>query len=107
MRQLTRELEKKYGVEFRLGEYSRTQPAKMDTKMIETLHTGCNELSIKCLDIVSGGGHDAAEFSLDSIPTAMIFIKNENGSHNPHESIDLDDLKLGTKLLTWALIKSK
>ncbi len=106
MRQLTNEIEKKHKVEFRLGDSSRTQPAIMDNRMREILHIGCKELEINCIHIVSGGGHDAAEFSLKGIPTAMIFIKNDNGSHNPYESIDLEDLKQGTKLLTWALINN-
>ena len=39
-------------------------------------------------------------------PSAMIVIRNENGSHNPGESFDLDDLRLGTKLLAWALLNA-
>jgi N-carbamoyl-L-amino-acid hydrolase len=78
----------------------------MDPGMRETLHRGCATLGIKRTDIVSGGGHDAVEFSLKGIPSAMIFIRNENGSHNPDESIDLNDLRLGTKLLTWALLNA-
>ena len=98
------ELGAKHGVEFRLGRYSRTKPAIMDPGMRETLHRGCESLGINRTDIISGGGHDAVEFSLNGIPSAMIFIRNENGSHNPDESIDIDDLRQGTKLLTWALL---
>ncbi len=25
------------------------------------------------------------------VPTAMIFVRNENGSHNPDEAMDIDD----------------
>lgn len=103
---LGKELGAKHGVEFRLGKYSRTKPAIMDHGMRETLHRGCETLGIKRTDIVSGGGHDAVEFSLNGIPSAMIFIRNENGSHNPRESIDLDDLRLGTTLLAWALLNA-
>jgi N-carbamoyl-L-amino-acid hydrolase len=106
MTSLGEELGARHGVEFRLGKYSRTEPAIMDPGMRETLHRGCATLGIKRTDIVSGGGHDAVEFSLKGIPSAMIFIRNENGSHNPDESIDLDDLRLGTKLLTWALLNA-
>ncbi len=103
---LGEELGDKHGVEFRLGKYSRTKPAIMDPGMRETLHRGCERLGIKRTDIISGGGHDTVEFSLNGIPSAMIFIRNENGSHNPDESIDLDDLRLGTKLLAWALLNA-
>jgi N-carbamoyl-L-amino-acid hydrolase len=33
----------------------------------------------------------------------MIFIRNEHGSHNPHEAMDLDDFVLGVELLRLAL----
>jgi N-carbamoyl-L-amino-acid hydrolase len=103
MRKLAKELETKHRVEFKLGEYSRTEPVMMDLKMRKALHAGSKELELNCIDIVSGGGHDAVEFSLNGVPTAMIFIRNDNGSHNPNESIDFNDLKIGTSLLTWAL----
>ena len=106
MTRLGEELGGKHGIEFRLGKYSRTKPAIMAPAMRETLHRGCERLGIKRTDIVSGGGHDAVEFSLRGIPSAMIFIRNENGSHNPDESIDLDDLRLGTTLLAWALLNA-
>ena len=105
MTSLGEELGAKHGVEFRLGVYTRTKPAIMAPGMRETLHRGCERLGINRTDI-SGGGHDAVEFSLNEIPSAMIFIRNENGSHNPDESINLDDLRLGTKLLAWALLNA-
>ena len=106
MTRLGEEIGAKHRVEFRLGEYSRTKPAIMNPQLRETLHRGSARLRINCTDIVSGGGHDAVEFSQNGTPSAMIFIRNENGSHNPHESIELDDLRQGTTLLTWALLNS-
>jgi N-carbamoyl-L-amino-acid hydrolase len=106
MTRLGEKIGAKHHVEFHLGEFSRTKPAIMDPQMRATLHRGCERLGINCTDIVSGGGHDAVEFSLNGTPSAMIFIRNENGSHNPHESIELDDLRLGTTLLTRALLNA-
>ena len=34
-------------------------------------------------EIPSGAGHDAAVFANAGIPSAMIFVRNEHGSHNP------------------------
>ena len=106
MTQLAEEIGANHRVEFQLGEYSRTKPAIMNPQMRDTLHHGSARLGIYCTDIASGGGHDAVEFSLNGVPSAMIFIRNENGNHNPHESIELDDLRLGTTLLTWTLINA-
>ena len=30
----------------------------------------------------------------------MIFVRNANGSHNPHEAMELDDFMAGATLLT-------
>ena len=54
--------------------------------------------------MASGAGHDAAVFANAGVPSAMVFIRNENGSHNPHEAMDIDDFLAGVDLLTRALI---
>jgi len=41
------------------------------------------ELGLPDEEIPSGAGHDAAVFANEGIPSAMIFVRNENGSHNP------------------------
>jgi N-carbamoyl-L-amino-acid hydrolase len=35
----------------------------------------------------------------------MIFIRNENGSHNPHEAMEIDDFMAGMSLLTWYIMQ--
>ena len=37
------------------------------------------------------------------VPMGMIFVRNENGSHNPHEAMEIDDFMAGVSLLTWYL----
>ena len=53
--------------------------------------------------IPSGAGHDAAVFANAGIPTAMIFIRNDKGSHNPDESMTIEDFIKGTEILYLAL----
>jgi len=53
--------------------------------------------------IPSGAGHDAAVFANFGIPTAMIFVRNDKGSHNPEETMELDDFLIGTELLYHTL----
>ena len=36
----------------------------------------------------------------------MIFVRNANGSHNPHEAMTLDDFLDGTAVLTQWLIEA-
>jgi N-carbamoyl-L-amino-acid hydrolase len=64
---------------------------------------GARELDIAAHPIASGAGHDAQEFSRAGFPTAMIFVRNANGSHNAHESMEIEDFEKGTRLLAWML----
>jgi N-carbamoyl-L-amino-acid hydrolase len=94
-------------VEFNFGEFSSTKPAMMNPSLIKELIRGCTILGIPHVVMPSGGGHDAVEFSHVNIPSSMIFIRNENNSHNPEESIQIEDFLKGTQLLTWFISKEK
>jgi N-carbamoyl-L-amino-acid hydrolase len=51
----------------------------------------------------SGAGHDAAVFVHAGVPTAMLFIRNEHGSHNPHEAMRMPDFMAATQVLKKAI----
>jgi N-carbamoyl-L-amino-acid hydrolase len=53
--------------------------------------------------IPSGAGHDAAVFANAGVPSAMIFVRNEHGSHNPEEAMAMDDFLRGAELMRLAL----
>jgi N-carbamoyl-L-amino-acid hydrolase len=89
-----------------LGSISRVKPAVMDAGLRARLREGCRELGITAIELPSGAGHDAADFANAGVPTAMIFVRNANGSHNPDEDMDMADFALGTRLLAWALAGS-
>ena len=55
-------------------------------------------------EMASGAGHDAAVFAKMGIPTAMIFVRNENGSHNADESMTLEDFGVAAGALLGMLI---
>jgi N-carbamoyl-L-amino-acid hydrolase len=44
-------------------------------------------------------GHDAAMFQRRGIPSAVILIRNANGSHNPDERMEISDFAVATRLL--------
>ena len=48
---------------------------------------------------------DAAVIGGCGIPVAMIFIANQNGSHNPYEEMQMKDFMIGTDLL-WHTVKA-
>jgi N-carbamoyl-L-amino-acid hydrolase len=51
----------------------------------------------------SGAGHDAAVFAGLGIPSAMIFVRNDHGSHNTQEAMTLEDFAVGTQALLGLL----
>ncbi|MES2710987.1 MAG: M20/M25/M40 family metallo-hydrolase, partial [Pseudomonadota bacterium] len=47
----------------------------------------------------SPGSHDANNFAAAGVPTGMLLIRNQNGSHNPHEAMDTPDLMAAVAVL--------
>jgi N-carbamoyl-L-amino-acid hydrolase len=89
-----------YRVRFELGETSDSPPALMD----ERLRAPLLALLERPFEMASGAGHDAAIFATLGIPTAMIFVRNEHGSHNPAEAMAMDDFATGTDALLRLLV---
>lgn len=108
MRALTQRLALDIGdrrrVRFELGQFSLHHPAAMDTEYRGRLLAGCGELGIPAMEIASGAGHDAQDFARAGFRSAMIFVRNRHGSHNPDEAMDIGDFALGTRLLAWMLL---
>ena len=48
-------------------------------------------------------GHDAAVFANAGIPSGMVFVRNRNGSHNPHEAMEIVDFLKGVDILHAAV----
>ena len=91
------------GVEFRLDRRLDSAPARMDEGWIERLRAGLRAMGLPDEPIPSGAGHDAAVFAQAGIPSAMIFIRNQHGSHNPLEAMEMSDFLLGAELLRRSL----
>jgi N-carbamoyl-L-amino-acid hydrolase len=88
-----------YRVSFDLGAATESPPAMMDLRLRSRLMT----LLERPLEMPSGAGHDAAMFAKVGIPSAMIFVRNDHGSHNPEEAMALEDFAVGTRALLGLL----
>jgi len=121
-------IEKSRGVRFEFDDKLVTAPATMDAGWVERLKvaaarngaaTGATNATATVTgtttvtstgtgtvleEIPSGAGHDAAVFANAGVPSAMVFVRNENGSHNPHEDMDIDDFLVGVDLFEGALL---
>ena len=100
---LIADIEKRRGVQFELGPCSETQPGEMDFGLRQRLVEVAAALDVPAIEMPSGAGHDALVFAGLGVPTAMLFIRNAHGSHNPHEAMDLDDFAKATSVLTATL----
>jgi N-carbamoyl-L-amino-acid hydrolase len=91
------------GVEFKLDRRIESAPAVMDAQWVTSLKAVARDLGLPDEEIPSGAGHDAAIFANEGIPSAMIFVRNEHGSHNPDEAMALDDFAAGVAVMREAL----
>jgi N-carbamoyl-L-amino-acid hydrolase len=96
-------IEQRRGVRFHRGSKARAAVGEVDQAMKRALEDGAAKLGIPVLQLGSPASHDAAAFGASGVPMGMIFVRNENGSHNPHEAMAIDDFMVGTTLLTWYL----
>ncbi len=96
-------VEQRTGTRIELGERTASTPAPMNPDLQALLLDSAGQMHIPARLMPSGAGHDAATFALQGVPTAMIFIRNENGSHNPDEKMAMSDFAAGIRLLAAAL----
>ena len=89
-----------YRVRFELGSATDSPAAAMDPG----LRTRLMSLLERPFEMASGAGHDAAVFAKAGVPTAMIFVRNESGSHNPDEAMAIEDFAVGTEALIGLLM---
>lgn len=86
-----RQVEQDRNVRFKLGDEMRVEPALCDPNLVERLVASMRRVGQEPFVMPSGGGHDAAVFAGTGIPSAMVFVRNRNGSHNPDEAMDMSD----------------
>ena len=91
------------GVEFKLDRRLESAPAVMNPEWVKRLKAVARGLGLPDEEIPSGAGHDAAIFANQGIPSAMIFVRNEHGSHNPDEAMAMDDFAAGVAIMRNAL----
>ncbi|MBP40054.1 MAG: Zn-dependent hydrolase [Chloroflexi bacterium] len=102
---LALEIGRRRNVEFDLGDISGSTPALMNENLIELMKSAAEEANIPYQVMASGAGHDAAMFAQAGIPTVMIFIRNQNGSHNPHEAMEMEDFEKAVEILANMLAR--
>jgi N-carbamoyl-L-amino-acid hydrolase len=99
---IARGIEQRRGVRFHLGQRARAAVGVVDPGISAGLAAAADSQGIAVLHIGSPASHDAAAFGAAGVKTGMLFVRNENGSHNPHEAMTMEDFLDGASvLLRW------
>ncbi len=99
LHRLVPEIEARRGVVFELGLETSSRPSPMAEAVRAGLSAAAEALGIATIEMPSGGGHDAAAFAQCGVPAGMVFVRNQNGSHNPHEAMQAEDFALGAAVV--------
>lgn len=97
------QIERDRNVNFALGQRASAPVGPMNADIVANFNRGASELAVAARALPSPASHDAAAFAAAGVPVGMIFVRNQNGSHNPNEAMELDDFLEGTTLMTWWL----
>lgn len=92
-------IEAQRGVRFEMGARASAVVGQVDKGIAAALTRSAERLGIRTMPLGSPASHDAAAFAAAGVPMGMIFVRNENGSHNPHEAMETDDFLAASKLL--------
>jgi len=95
-------VERERGVRFDFDRRLQSEPALMDKRVCGLLAEACAAQDIPFERMPSGAGHDASLFANAGIPSGMLFVRNQNGSHNPHEAMEMDDFMRGVQAMSDA-----
>ncbi len=85
-------------VTFALGDCVGSDPTPLDDGLRDRLRTASQALGIPVIEMPTVG-HDASIFARAGIPAAMVLVRNQHGSHNAAEAMEMTDFGEGAKLL--------
>ena len=97
---LAREIGQRRGVHVELGTRTSADVAPSHPEVVAKLTAAAKALGIATMPLASPASHDTATFTVAGVPSAMLFVRNANGSHNPREAMEIDDFLLGAAVLT-------
>jgi N-carbamoyl-L-amino-acid hydrolase len=97
-----REIETHRRVTFELGTRASAAVGPVDPGIVAGLEAAAGRQGIATMPLGSPASHDSAAFAAAGVPIAMLFVRNEHGSHNPQEAMEIDDfLAACTVLADW------
>jgi N-carbamoyl-L-amino-acid hydrolase len=90
-------------VAFDLGDLVGTDPTPLDETLRADLGKSAASLGIPA-KVMATVGHDASIYQRAGIPSAMVLVRNEHGSHNAREAMEMADFGLGVRVLAATML---
>lgn len=97
-------IEQNRGVKIDLGKRASADCAPSSPDLMRDLGAAAKALGIATMPLASPASHDTATFTVQGVPSCMLFVRNANGSHNPHEAMEIDDFLDAASVLTEWLV---
>ena len=92
------------GVKFEFDKKLVTPSSKVSETLSSKLVEAAKLCGVPVRRLASGAGHDTAVLANAGVPAAMIFVANQNGSHNPYEDMKIEDFMKGVAIL-WSTVE--
>jgi N-carbamoyl-L-amino-acid hydrolase len=102
--ELVTRIEANRGVEIELGQRASADVAPSDPEVFAGLTRAATQLGVPSMPLASPASHDTATFTVAGVPSAMLFVRNENGSHNPYEAMEIDDFLAAASIMAGWLV---
>ena len=99
-------IEQRRGVTFHRGVKAGAKVGPVDRDIFAAFEKNAAALGIPVLHLGSPASHDAAAFAAEGVPMGMLLVRNENGSHNPREAMEVSDFIEACKVLTLWLVET-
>ena len=96
---LVSEIEARRRITFELGKKTDLAPNICDAGVRDGLLAEARAAEVRFKEMPSGGGHDTQAFLEAGIPAAVLFVRNENDSHNPDEMMEIPDFAEACRVL--------
>ena len=101
---LVDEIQARRGVRILLGPETGSRASLLHQGLQDELARAADSLGITTCRMPSGGGHDAVAFAQAGVPSALLFVRNQNGSHTPAEAMRMEDFASATAVIMRWLI---
>ena len=100
---LLRDIATRRRVEMETKIYQEIPATALDARITEAVRKSLAACGMEVLELSSGAGHDAMMMA-KLCPSGMIFLRCKDGiSHNPAESITVEDADVGVRVLLEAV----